>query len=112
MKASELGTLLSRADVRFVYLSCCQGAATGSPANLLDDDFLGIAEAVIQEGVPAVLGYRWPVSDGGALTLAKAFYRSLAEKHELDVALLDARHAVATTDRNDITWLSPILIMQ
>ena len=79
---------------------------------LLDDDFLGIADSLVQASVPAVLGYRWPVSDSGATTLALAFYKSLAKQGQIDTALLDARCKVAAQDRDDITWLSPILIMQ
>jgi len=59
-----------------------------------------------------LLGFRWPVTDRGAKTLALEFYRSLAEQGQIDTALLDARCQVAAQDRDDITWLSPILIMQ
>jgi CHAT domain-containing protein len=93
-------------------LSCCSGSRTGAPDKLLDDDFLGIADGIIHAGVPSVLGFRWPVSDDGAITLALAFYESLARQGHLDTALLDARREVAMQDRDDITWLSPILIMQ
>ncbi len=79
---------------------------------MLDDDFLGVAEGIINAGVPSVLGYRWPVSDEGAMLLATAFYESLVKQGHLDTALLDARREVAMLDRDDITWLSPILIMQ
>lgn len=109
---SELRLLLRGADLRFAYLSCCLGTKTGEPAKLLDDDFLGIADGIIHAGVPSVLGYRWAVSDSGAKTLALVFYKSLARQGQIDIALLDARCEVAARDRDDITWLSPILIMQ
>jgi DNA-binding response OmpR family regulator len=112
MPASELHILLRGADLRFVYLSCCLGTKTGEPAQLLDDDFLGIADGIVHAGVPAVLGFRWPVSDSGAKTLALAFYESLAKQGQIDTALLKARCEIAARDRDDITWLSPILIMQ
>lgn len=112
MPVSEINILLQGSDVRFVYLSCCLGTRTGALNNLLDDDFLGIADGIIHAGVPSVLGFRWPVSDDGAITLALAFYESLARQGHLDTALLDARREVAMQDRDDITWLSPILIMQ
>jgi CheY-like chemotaxis protein len=112
MPISELQMLLRGSDLRFVYLSCCLGTKTGEPSQLLDDDFLGIADGIIHAGVPSILGFRWPVSDSGAQTLALAFYRSLAKQGRIDTALLDARCEVAARDRDDITWLSPILIMQ
>lgn len=112
MPASELQMLLRGSDLRFVYLSCCLGTASGEPARLLDDDFLGIADSIIHAGVPTVLGFRWSVSDSGARALALAFYTSLTREGQIDTALLHARCETAARDRDDITWLSPMLIMQ
>jgi CheY-like chemotaxis protein len=111
MKATELKMLLERSEVRLVYMSSCYGTASGSQTDLLDDDFLGLADAVAQAGVPSVLGFRWPVSDAGAPKLALAFYRSLLEQGSPEIALWSARCELAS-DRNDTTWLSPILIHQ
>lgn len=100
-------------NLRFAYLSCCWGAAGARKTSLLDKDFLGIADALVQAGVPAVLGYRWPVSDDGAKELALAFYQSLFAQGHLATALLEARcHVAGRLGRNDTTWLSPILICQ
>jgi len=112
MPVSELQMLLRGSELRFVYLSCCLGAKTGESAKLLDDDFLGLADGIICAGIPSVLGFRWPVYDGGAKDLALAFYRSLASQGQVDAALLDARRHVAAQDRDDITWISPVLITQ
>jgi len=112
MMASELKMLLGCSEARLVYLSSCYGTATGSEVALLDDDFLGLADAVTQAGVPSVLGFRWPVSDEGAPKLAQAFYQSLLEQGSPEVALWKARCKLATKNRNDPTWLSPILIHQ
>jgi CHAT domain-containing protein len=112
MKASELTMLLRRSSARLVYLSCCYGTASGKQADLLDDDFLGLADAVVQAGIPTVLGYRWPVSDCGAQKMAQVFYKSLLEQGSPEIALWNARCEMAALDRNDPTWLSPILIHQ
>ncbi len=112
MKATELKMLLERSEARLVYLSSCYGTATGSSTDLLDDDFLGLADAVAQAGVPTVLGFRWPVSDDGARKLALAFYQSLLNQGSPEIALWSARCELAAADRNDPTWLSPILIHQ
>lgn len=112
MQATELKMLLERSAVRLVYLSCCYGANTGSQTALLDDDFLGLADATVQAGVPSVLGFRWPVSDEGAQKFALAFYQSLLEQGSPEIALWSARCELAAVNRNDPTWLSPILIHQ
>ena len=109
--AAEFKTLLDRTNVHFVYLSNCYGAASGDRDNLYTNDFLGIADAVIQAGIPSVLGYRWPVSDTGAIKLAREFYHFLFEYGSPDIALWLARRELAG-NRDDTTWLSPILIHQ
>jgi len=112
MTVSDVQGLLRGSDLRFVYLSCCQGTQTGNKATLLDSDFLGIAEGIVHAGVPSVLGFRWAVEDSSARDLAVAFYESLASHGRLDVALLHARCEFAGPRRDDITWLSPVLILQ
>jgi ActR/RegA family two-component response regulator len=112
MKASELKILLDRSEARLAYFSSCYGTTTGGDTALLDDDFLGLADAAVQAGVPSVLGFRWPVSDKGAPKLALAFYQSLLEQGNPEIALWSARCELAALDRNDPTWLSPILIYQ
>jgi CHAT domain-containing protein len=112
MHAAELAMLLERSSVRFMYLSSCNGTTSGDGTALLDDDFLGLADAIVQAGVPSVLGFRWPVSDVSAPRLALAFYQSLLKQGRPDIALWEARRELASTSRNDPTWLSPILIHQ
>ncbi len=112
MTAAELKVLLQDSEVRLAYFSSCYGATAGLQAALLDDDFLGIADAVTQAGVPSTLGFRWPVSDEGAPKLAKAFYKSLFKQGSPEIALWEARRELAGPDLNDPTWLSPILIHQ
>jgi CheY-like chemotaxis protein len=111
LKASEFSRLRN-SQVRLVYLSSCWGTASGKESDLLDDDFLGMADAIVRVGVPTVLGYRWPVSDKGASKLALAFYDALLKDGRPEVALWRARQELAAIDRNDLTWLSPILIHQ
>lgn len=112
MPITELQIKLETSEVRFLYLSCCKGTVSSESQKLLDYDFLGIADGLVHANVPSVLGFRWPVSDVGAIKLAKTFYKSLAENGEIDIALFEARREIAGEDRDDITWLSPILIIQ
>jgi ActR/RegA family two-component response regulator len=111
LRATELVRLLRESEARLFYLSCCLGSTSGDASDLLNNDFLGIADAVIQAGIPSALGYRSPVSDSSAIAFAKAFYESLLSRGRLDVALWEARCNLAD-NRSDSTWLSPILISQ
>jgi CheY-like chemotaxis protein len=112
MKAVEIADLLSYSKVRLLYLSCCFSTASGI-GNVPNDDFLGLGDAIIQKaGVPSVLGFRAPVSDNGAVALAESFYKHLFERGRLDISLWLARRELARIDRNNPSWLSPILISQ
>ncbi len=109
MTAGELKSLLENSNLRFAYFSCCTGATQSSDGDLRRHDFLGIVDAAVQAGLPAVLGLRWPVGDRSARQLAYAFYAALLPTGELDSALLAARQSIG---RDDITWVSPVLVVQ
>jgi CHAT domain-containing protein len=112
LAVSEIAILLQNSPTRLVYLSCCEGAATADEGHLVEDDLLGLADGIIQAGVPAVISFRWPVSDHGAQRFAISFYESFFQHGTLGRATLNARRDVAAESRSDRTWLSPILIMQ
>jgi len=112
LTVSEMAILLQNRPTRLVYLSCCEGAATADEGRLVEDDLLGLADGIIQAGVPAVISFRWPVSDHGAQRFALSFYESFFQQGSLGRAVLNARREVAAESRSDRTWLSPILIMQ
>lgn len=112
MSANELGIGLNGTNLRFVYLSCCSSAAHADLSAAVDDDFMGIMDALIKNSIPSVLGFRWPVSDIGAKMLAVEFYRSFLSQGDLGIALLNARRRVAEFSKNDFSWISPVLVIQ
>lgn len=112
MTGNELRYLLDSSDTRLFHLTCCAGTQAGNAADLLDDDYLGIADSIIQSGVPSVLGYRWPVPAMSAKNMALAFYRSMLRHGSPELALLDARRESAVSSKDDLTWASPMLIVQ
>jgi ActR/RegA family two-component response regulator len=112
LRGAELALLLQNSDVRLFHLSCCEGTRVGTTADLLDDDYLGIADGIIQANVPSVLGFRWPVFADSAQKLALDFYRSLLKHGSPERALLDARRELALADPDNPDWASPILVVQ
>ena len=112
ISGNHLRYLLEDSDTRLFHLTCCEGAKTGDITDLLDDDYLGIADGIIQSGVPSVLGYRWPVPAVSAQVITLAFYRSLIKYGSPELAVLDARRELAGHEKDDLTWASPILIVQ
>ncbi|HEX5688968.1 MAG TPA: CHAT domain-containing protein, partial [Roseiflexaceae bacterium] len=96
LEALRLRQLLKESRTRFVFLSCCEGATSGDSAQFLDSDYLGVLDSVIAAGVPAALGYRWPVASVGAMALALTFYDKLHQHESLEMALLLARQEMRT----------------
>jgi len=47
-----------------------------------------------------------------AKEMALAFYRSMLQHGSPELALLDARRELAMRNKDDLTWASPILIVQ
>jgi hypothetical protein len=113
LDASALRQRLKESRTRFVFLSCCEAGASANASQDLDSDYLGVIDAIVAAGVPAALGYRWPVSSSGALILAQTFYDKLHQHESLETALLLARQEVRNQlGDDDQTWISPILVVQ
>ena len=102
--ASVLGTLLhDHAPLRLVFLNACEGGRGGSVA-----PFSGMAQTLVQQGIPAVLAMQFGVGDAAAIALAHEFYRSIADGAGVDMAVSEARKAVYATG-NALEWATPVL---
>ena len=112
LTANELHALVERTRIRFVYLSCCQGAVVGATEALLSGEFLGIVPSLLVGGVPSVLSMRWPLNDEMAVLLATSFYGELFKGRGIEVALFRARKLIQARMPNDYNWLSPVLVVQ
>lgn len=116
IRAADLADLLRGSRVQFLYLSCCSGAEIGDDRVLAENAYLGLMDAAIQAGVPAVLGYRWPVVGRSAKTFATHFYEGLAQyPSSLEHAIWWARKQIFETSPEggwDETWFSPMLVVQ
>lgn len=112
LSARAIAQLLRDSDTMLVYFSSCVGATVGASHLLHSQDYLGLMDAVIQAGVPNVLGYRWYVTDKGARNFATTFYDSLLETRSLPRAVLHGRQKIYRENASDETWMSPILVTQ
>jgi CHAT domain-containing protein len=112
VRASDLKVLASHTPLRLAFLSCCLSARTAR--RLGRGDFRGVLDALARADVPLLVGYRWVVSDEGALALARAFYRSLWTTLSPSHALLEARRAaiMGPWARDEEAWASAILVCQ
>lgn len=103
----RLGVLLrNHPGLRFVFLNSCLGAAVS-----VKDPFGGVAQSLIQRGIPAVIAMQFPIPDRVAIALARHFYRYLAAGLPVDTALTSAR-AFLFARGYGVEWGAPALYMR
>lgn len=106
MLADDLASLLhNERTLRLVLLNACESSQTSAT-----NPFGGVAQTLVQQGVPAVVAMRYPISDEAAITFSHEFYAALADGYSVDAALTEARIAIATRLGNG-EWGAPQLIM-
>jgi len=107
LSGQYLGTLLhDEQTMRLVVLNACEGGRTGS-----SDPFAGVAQSLVQQGLPAVIGMQFEITDEAAITFAREFYTAVAEGYPVDAAIAEARKAIFSLG-NDIEWGTPVLYMR
>jgi nucleoid-associated protein YgaU len=104
----RLGVLLRNhlGSLRFVFLNSCLGAAVS-----VGNPFGGVAQSLIQRGIPAVIAMQFPIPDRAATELARHFYRYLAAGLPVDAALTSVR-AFLYAKGYGVEWGAPALYMR
>ncbi len=102
-----LGTLFAGyRDTRLVVMNACEGARPDP-----DDPFAGVAAALVERGIPAVVGMQFEITDRAALTFAEEFYKALVDGLCVEAALTEARRAIFFLP-NHLEWATPVLFMR
>ena len=102
--AENLGAILhDHRSLRLVVLNACEGARASRA-----DPFTGLAQTLVQQGVPAVVAMQFEVTDQSAITFAEEFYGATAVGYPVDAALSCARKAIFAAG-SDIEWGTPVL---
>lgn len=107
MADETLGVLLNQRGVRLALLNACESAQGAER-----DALLGVAPALVNSGLPAVIAMQFPFPDDAAAIFSREFYRALADGWPVDAALVEARQAVlAETGMGEIDWAVPVLFL-
>jgi CHAT domain-containing protein/sulfatase-modifying factor enzyme 1 len=102
----DLARILRRqSPPALVVLNACEGGRA-----VKADPFAGVAQALVMEGMPAVLAMQFKVSDESALSFSKAFYEALAPGVTVDHALFEARNALVS--ERSVDWGNPVLYLR
>ena len=97
--------LADHTSLRLAFLNCCEGAQASQT-----NPFTGVAQALLQKGVPAVVAMQFEVTDAAAIELAETFYEALADGCEVDTALAETRKAIYVS-ANEVEWATPVLYL-
>lgn len=104
IRGDMLGTILhDHEPLRLVILNASEGARPDR-----DNLFGGVAQALIQQGIPAVIAMQSEITADAANAFAREFYRALADNYPIDAALAEARKAIYV-EGNDVEWATPVL---
>lgn len=107
ISGENLGILLHNfPSVRVVLLNACEGARAtqGNP-------FGGVAQNLVQQGIPAVIAMQTAISDQAATLLAQEFYSAVSVGRPVDAAIASARSAIFNAARST-EWATPVLYLR
>lgn len=105
VSGQELGILLHDERLRMAVLNACDGGrASGS------NSFAGVAQSLVQKGIPAVIAMQFAISDKAAIGFTHEFYSALAGGYTVDGALSEARKAIVARSRH-VEWGAPVLYL-
>jgi hypothetical protein len=106
--AGKLASLLHASQVRLAVLTACE---TGETDQI--NAWTGVAPALIQAGIPAVVGMQFTIEDKNAIAFSRTFYKALAEGLPIDAAVAEGRQAIHIQGKEDERdWGVPVLYLQ
>jgi hypothetical protein len=108
VSGEKLGIILHDfSSLRLAILNACEGARSAR-----SDPFAGVAGALVQRNIPAVVAMQFEISDEAAIVFAGGFYQPLASGVPVDASLAAARLAMLAERSDDIEWGTPVLFMR
>jgi CHAT domain len=100
----DLGLMLrGHRSLRLVVLNACEGARSAR-----DDPFGGVAQALVRQGIPAVIAMQFEISDPAAVAFGHSFYQGIADGLPVDLAMVEARRAM-WAEGHEVEWATPVL---
>ncbi|WP_076259010.1 CHAT domain-containing protein [Intrasporangium flavum] len=105
VSGARLGTLLHDArTLQLAVLNACEGARTSGR-----DAFSGVGQALVRQGLPAVVAMQTEISDRAALVFSHEFYWFLTRGLGIDAAMCEVRKAMAVSDEA-AEWGTAVLL--
>jgi tetratricopeptide (TPR) repeat protein len=96
-------------SLRLVVLNACQSARMEKGSGL--HPFAGVASALLQGGVPAVVAMQSRISDRAAIAFSRTFYERLAAGDPVDAAVTEGRLSIYREEGESGGWNLPIVFL-
>ena len=102
----EFGALLVDANTRLLIITACDVASASRR-----DPRLGVADAALRAGVPAVIAMQSQITDSEAAWFSSAFYPALLSGEPLETGVARGRRRIYAeeTGRYRASWAAPVL---
>lgn len=98
------GQLLVGANARLLVIEACDLAEQSAL-----DPRLGVADAALHAGIPAVVAMQGPISDDDAALFCQAFYPALVNGEPLESCVTYGRRHIFTLLGGRQSWAAPVL---
>lgn len=108
LDSEQMTSVLGGSSVKVAVLNACNTAAHGEHV----DSMMGVAQALIGVGIPAVVAMQFKVPDEIAVKFAAGLYDALANGRPLDEAVTAMRVLSFAGQADKIYWAIPVLYMR
>jgi len=89
------------------------GCKTSRAEQQIDfNPFNGVAQTLVHQGIPAVIGMQFAISVEGAFAYAETLYNRIAAGEPVLTALDEARYTLYNRMRRHVEWATPVLFMR
>ena len=111
LNGMELAQALTRSDVKLAAFNACWGAQPAANNNRAIPNS-SLAEVLIRQGVPAVLGMRDEITDSESHSFIQTLAASLRTRKPIDEAVAEGRKKLLTLYHfNQPAWTLPVLYL-
>jgi hypothetical protein len=111
VSGTDLATALDGfTSLRLAVLNACSSARSG----VLEagNPFAGVAAALAQAGLPAVIAMQAPIEDRLAITFASVLYSRLVAGDTVESAIVAGRHVLRSCQPGSVAWAMPALFQR
>lgn len=104
----EMKVVLAGSETRLMLLSACNTCVVKGTSV-----FNGLAPALVQAGIPAVVAMQASPPDESSVRFVRRFYESLAKGGRLPVAANDGRRAIYRPRKDEpVSWFMPVVYLR